>query len=128
MADGILGGGGIKGAESDVIGASLSGDHGEMPRIVAGDADDGIVADQGARLVIGGIVLAHVNPVAAGLGGEIGAVVQEEGDIAGLGDRGKGEGGLPDGVVVDALETKLDAGDLAGIQGQGQGIGEGAGI
>ncbi len=54
-----------------------------------------------------------MHPVAIELGGEIGAVVHDERDIAILGYRLQNSRGAPDRVVVDLFQTQLQAGDVA---------------
>ena len=50
------------------------------------------------------------------LGGEVGAVVEDEGDVAGLRDRPQHVAGAPDRVVVRVLQPQLHAGDVAGVE------------
>jgi hypothetical protein len=54
-----------------------------------------------------------MDAVAIELGGEIRAVVHDEGDAAILRDRLQDSRGLADRVVVDVLEAQLQAGDVA---------------
>jgi hypothetical protein len=54
-----------------------------------------------------------MHPVAVEFGGEIGAIVHDERDIARLGDRLQDARGAADRGVVDVLEAKLQAGDIA---------------
>jgi hypothetical protein len=54
-----------------------------------------------------------MDAVAAELGGEVGPVVEDEGDAAGLRDRAQDRGGTADRVVVDVLQPQLQAGDVA---------------
>ena len=57
-----------------------------------------------------------MDAVAAGRGGEIGTVVQDEGDVARLGDRPQHVARAPDLVVARVLEAELHAGDVAGVE------------
>ena len=84
-----------------------------MPAVAAGHADDAVRPEQTARLLIGRVLLADMHPVAVELGGEVGAIVHDERDIARLGDRLQNAGGAPDRVVVDVLQPQLQAGDIA---------------
>ena len=123
--DDLFGVGGIEGAEGDVVGAGFSGFHGQMAGVVAGDADDGFVADGGAGLFVGHVILAHMHAVAAGLEGEVGAVVEDEGDASALDFGAQEVDGAANLVVGQALKAQLHAGDISGIEGGGQGLGEG---
>lgn len=58
-----------------------------MAGIVTGDADDAIRADLLSRRLIAAILLADMDPVAAGLEGEIRPVIQQKGDTAPLRQR-----------------------------------------
>ena len=56
------------------------------------------------------------------IGGEVRTIIQDERDVVLLGDRQKGSGGAPDGVVIGCgfvfgLEAKLQTGDIARRQG-----------
>ena len=122
-----LGVGGVEGAEGDVVGTLFACHHGEMPAVVAGDADDGVLADDAAGLGVGGVLLADMDAVAAGFGGDVGAVVDEEGDAALLGDGPQAVAGPADEVglrrlvgVARRLQPHLHAGDVAGVEGFGQ--------
>ena len=112
----VLGRGREKGAERDVIGPLFARFHGQMARIVAGDADDA-VAQRLAGIGIGGILLADMDAVAAGLEGEVGAVVQQNGDAAPLRRRAQHVHHATQIVVGQVLQADLDTGDVAGIQG-----------
>jgi hypothetical protein len=69
-----------------------------------------------------------MDAVAIELGGEIGAVVHDEGDAAALCDRLQDAGGAPDRVVVDILEAQLQAGDVAAGERLFELIGETVGV
>ena len=119
-----LGVGGVEGAESHIVGAFFTGFHGEMAAVVAGDADNGVLADQAPRLGITGVLLADMDAVATGLGGDVGAVVDDEGDAASLGDRPQRVAGAADEVglggfigVAGRFQAQLHAGDVAGVEG-----------
>lgn len=93
-----------------------------MPGIVTGHADNGAAAQQPTGLVIGGIFLAYMHAVTTQIGGEVRTIIQDERDVVLLGDRQKGSGGAPDGVVIGCgfvfgLEAKLQTGDIARRQG-----------
>ena len=107
-------------AEGDVVGAGLGGLDREMAAVIAGDADDAVGAEEPARLGIGRVLLADMDAVAAGGEREVGPVVHDEGDVARLRDRPQHVGGAADRVVVDILEAKLHAGDVAGIERLGE--------
>lgn len=57
-----------------------------------------------------------MDAVAAGLGRQIGAVVQDEGDVARLGDREQDVDGAADRVVIDILQPQLETGDVAAVK------------
>ena len=120
----FLRGGGEEGAEGHVVRAILAGLHGEVSAVVAGDAEGEGWADKGACFAGRGIGLADVDAVGAGLQDKVGAVVEEEGDAARLGDREKGVDGAAPVVVVGFLEAKLDGGDVACVEGASEGLGE----
>ena len=84
--------------------------------VAAGNADDAVGAQQPARLGIGHVVLADMHPVASEFGGEVGAVVHDEGDAARLRDRLQDPGRAPHRVVVHILQAQLQAGDIAAGQ------------
>jgi len=113
-----------EGAKGNVIGAGLGGLQRKIDGIVASDADDGIVAETRAGGFIIGVRLTDMNAVAAGIGGEIGPVVNEEGNIPVLASRPQNVDGTADGVVVGGFKAKLDAIDIARVQRFRQDIGE----
>ncbi len=103
----LFGRGREEGAEGDVVGAVLAGLHGEVAAGVAGDAQ----GEAGQELAgVGGrrVGLADMGAVAARSGGEVGAVVEQEGDAAGLDDRAQGVDGAAPGVVGRVLQAELD--------------------
>jgi hypothetical protein len=57
-----------------------------------------------------------MHPVAIELGGEVGAIVHDERDIARLGDRLQNAGGAADRVVVQILQPQLQASDVTAGQ------------
>jgi hypothetical protein len=65
-----------------------------------------------------------MHPVAAGLEGEIGPVIEQKGDAPPLGQRPQRVDRAADGIVVDILEAQLQAGDVAGIERGGELLGE----
>jgi hypothetical protein len=95
-----------------------------MAGIVAGDPDDAVGADLAPRLGIGGVVLADMDAVGAGRGGDGGIVVDDEGDVAVLDDGAEAPGGAQEGGLVDVLQAKLDAGHDAADERGGELAGE----
>ena len=87
-----------------------------MPGIVAGHADDGVVSDDLAGLGAGHVLLADVDAVAAGLGGEPGVVVEQEGHAAVLRHGPQTIDGAPQLRVADALQAELHGGHVAGFE------------
>jgi hypothetical protein len=69
-----------------------------------------------------------MHPVAIEFGGEIGAVVHDEGDAAGLRDRLQDTGGAPDDIVVDLLEAQLQARNIAAGERLLEVLGETVGV
>ena len=65
-----------------------------------------------------------MDAVAAQLGGEIGPVVHQEGDVARLRDRHQDFGGAADVVVRDVLQPQLQPGDVAGLERARQRVGK----
>ena len=65
-----------------------------------------------------------MNPVGAGLCGDIGAAVNQEGDIALVANRHQSLGGVKQPGLVARGEPKLNTGYVAAIQGVGQDINE----
>ena len=122
---GLFGGCGVEGAEGDVVGGVFAGLHGEVPAVVAGDAEGEVFADAGAGLAGVHVCLADVDAVAAVVGDEVGAVIEEEGDVAGLGDGAEGFDCAAPVVVVDVFEAELDGGDVARVERAGERVGEG---
>ncbi len=84
--------------------------------------------DQGAGGAGRGVLLADMDAVGAGLADEIGPVVQQEGDAAGLRDRAQRVGGAADRVVRDILQAKLQRRDVAGIERGGEPVRKRRGI
>jgi len=78
---GLLGAGLVKSPESNIISPRFAGFHSEMPAVMAGDAEDGIVADKGAGVFCRHIILADMHAVAAEFGGQSGVVVQNKSNI-----------------------------------------------
>ncbi len=100
-------------AERDVVGAGIGGDDRAIPTVAAGDPDDAVRAQQPARLGVRHVLLADMHPVAIELGGEVRAVVHDEGDAAPLRDRLQHPRGAPNRGVVDLLQPELQAGGIA---------------
>src|SRR5260221_9374373 len=111
-----------EGTEGDVIGARLGRVDGEVPAVMAGDADDAIGTEQAARLIIGSILLPDMDAVAARLGGEIGPVVEQESDAAPLRYWQQNVAGAFDVVIRRVFQAELYAGDVAGVEGLRQGV------
>jgi hypothetical protein len=84
-----------------------------MAAVAAGDADNAVRPQQAARLLVGCVLLADMHAVAIKFGGEIGAIVHDERDIAGLRDRLQDARGATDCVVLHILQAQLQAGDIA---------------
>jgi hypothetical protein len=124
LGGGILGGGGEKRAERDVVRAVLAGLHREVPAVVAGDAEGEGGADEGAGFACRGVGLADMDAVGPMGVDEIGAVIEEEGDAAGLGDGAERVDGAAPVVVVGLLEAQLDGRHIARVQGAGERFGE----
>jgi hypothetical protein len=61
-----------------------------------------------------------MDAVGAARGGDVGAVVDDEGGVARLHDRAQRVAGALQRVVVDVLETELDAGDVVGVERRGE--------
>ena len=98
---------------------------------MAGNADDPVGPNEFPGLGIGCVRLADMRAVRAEFRREVGPVVDEEGDIARLHKRHQDFGCTADGVrfrrcLVLALETKLQAGDVARVERHLQRVGEGA--
>src|SRR5260221_4731056 len=108
-----LGAAGEKRAESDVIRAGFGRGDRAMAAVAAGHANNPVGAEKTPRLRIGGVLLADMHAVAIELGGEVRAVVHDEGDAEILCDRLQDARRAPDRVVVDILEAQLQAGDIA---------------
>ena len=66
-----------------------------------------------------------MDTVAAQLRGQVGSVVQQEGDVAALADGAQDVDGPADVVVIGRFQAKLDAIDPAGVQRFRQPVGEG---
>ena len=81
---------------------------------MTGDAE-GETAEELSRFRGGGIGLADMRSVAAGGSGEIRAIVEEECDVAGLGDRAERIDSPAPVVVVGVLEAELKRGNVAGV-------------
>ena len=80
---------------------------------MTGDADDPLRAQGLARVLVRGVPLADVDPVALRLQGQVGAVVEDERNVPGLGHRAEHMGGVADFIVVGTLEAELDRGHVA---------------
>ena len=87
MVLGGLGGAREEGAEGDIVSPGLGGGDGTVAARTAGHPDDMIRAQEPPRFGIGHIFFSDMHPVAIELGGEGGAVVHDERDIAILRDR-----------------------------------------
>jgi hypothetical protein len=124
MVLGIFGGGRIKSTESHIVGALFSGEHRQMARIMASDADDGAGANGFAGLGVRTVLLTDMDAVAAGFKSQVRPVVQDEGDAAALRFRTQNIDDAAKGVVFEILHAKLKTGDVARIQGQGHGFGK----
>ena len=120
-----LGGGVVKGAERHIIGTLLTRFHGEVPAVVAGAADLGAGAQQRTRLGQAAIPLPQVHAIGAGLLRQIGAVIQDEGDIMGMADRQQRLAGAQHLVIAHVLQAQLEGGHRATIQRRLQAFGEG---
>ncbi len=107
-----------EGAESDVVRAGLGGLHGEVAAIVAGDAYDAVAADQATRLAVTGVALADMNAVAIETRGEVGTVVEDQGDLAFAGDRQQGAHGPLYDLVGDLFQPYLQRRHVAALQGR----------
>ena len=92
---------------------------------MAGDAQGEAGAEQASGVRGGSVGLADMGAVAAGGRDQVGTVVQQEGDAAGLGDGAQRVDRATPMVVGGFLEAELDGGDVAGIERGGQGVGEG---
>ena len=99
-----------------------------MTGIVTGNAHYRISAKGVSRLVIGSILLANMNAVAAGLNRQIGSIVHDDRHTPGLRHRAQDIGRAADFVVVDILETDLQAGHVAGVDRRREIFGESGGI
>jgi len=88
--------------------------------IVAGDADDPLVAHQAAGLGVGGVTLPDVHAVAVEFGGKVRPVVEDKGGAALLHDRPQDAHGVADRRVIGVLEAQLHGGDIAGIKRGGE--------
>ena len=99
--------------ERDVIGSDLGRNQRAMTAVAAGHADNAVRPEQAARLLVGRVLLADMHPVAIEFGGEVGAIVHDERDIARLRDRLQDAGGAADRVVVHVLQAELQARDVA---------------
>jgi hypothetical protein len=95
-----------------------------MAGVVAGHADDAVATDSTPRAIAGGIRLSNMNPVTAGLKGEIGAVIEQEGNAATLGLRSQKVDGPTNDLIGLILEAQLHARHIAGIQCTSQKLGK----
>ena len=96
---------------------------------MAGHADDGLVAKQCARVIIGGIFLSDMHAVAAEFYGKIRPIVHDEGHVMTLGDRQQGcrcpsDGIVRRGCLVGVLEPELQTGHVPGRQSVVEGLGK----
>ena len=89
--------------------------HGKVAAGVAGDAE-GEFAEDFARFGGGHIALADMGAIAAMGDGEVRAVVDEEGDIAGLHDGAQDVDGAADGFIVHLFQAELHRRDVTGVQ------------
>ena len=94
-----------------------------MTLAAAGNADNGILAEpqtgfDNTRW------RGEVNPVGAGLGGNVGAAVYEKGNIALMTDRHQDTGGGQQLGLTDLGKTELNTGHIAAVQCISQDIGE----
>src|ERR1019366_10413817 len=97
--------------------------HRQMPAVMARDADNPVWQSR-AGLGITGILLADMHAVAAQLGGEVGAVIEDEGGAMRLHQRAQHIRGAADLVVAGLLEAQLEGGDVAARQRAFQHTGE----
>ena len=114
----LFGGGRVKSAEDDMIGALLSGEHRAVARIIGARADDGIRAEQRARLTHRHIVCAEVNAISTDIARDISAIIDDEGDIMRLHERHQTARPLFDEVVIFAaavifFEAQLQGDDVS---------------
>src|SRR4051794_14773565 len=103
-------------AEGDIVGPGFRRDESAMAAVAAGHADNAVRSQQTTRLLIGGVLLADMHPVAIELGGKVGTIVHNERDITRLGNRLQNAGGAADRVVLQILEPQLQTGDIAASQ------------
>jgi hypothetical protein len=83
---------------------------------VAGHADDGVGADDAPRLGVGRVGLADMDAVGAARRGDVGPIVDDEGDVARLAGRTEQVAGVAQRLVVEILEAELNAGDVIGVE------------
>ena len=102
-----------EGAERDIIGAHLGGDHRAVPAVAAGHPDDAVGSEEAARLGIGHILFADMDAVAIEFSGEVRPVVHDESDAALLRDRLQNASRVADRAVLDALQAQLQARNIA---------------
>ena len=113
-----------EGAEGDVIRPGVSGFESQFARRLAGNADDGVVANLSPGIRIGCVVLPDMNAVASQLCGKIGPVVHDESNIAILRHRAQNFCGPAKIVVGNPFKPELNAGDIPAIQRRRQCFGE----
>jgi hypothetical protein len=65
-----------------------------------------------------------MSAVAAGGAGEVGPVVQQEGDIAGLHHGPQDIDRAADGIIIHILQPQLHGADIPGIERRGQAVPE----
>ena len=120
----LLGRGWKEGAEGDVIRPGVPGFKSKFARRLAGNADDGVVANLSPGLRIGCVVLPDMNAVASQFCSKIGPVVHDESNIAILCHRAQNFRGPAKIVIGNPFKPELNAGDIPAIQRRRQCFGE----
>jgi len=91
---------------------------------VTGDADDAVLTHRGARVVIGGVFLSHMNAIGSKFRSEVGPVVQDKGRAAALRDGHQDFARAKNLIVGNIFKAQLDARDVAAGKRPFQGIGK----
>ena len=116
-----------KGAESHIISAKVPRFHRKMARGMAGNAQD-TPFEQPPCLRMVAIALAEMRAITAKLYRKCRIVIQNKGNITSRRDGHEYFRGTSDVILSRALETQLQAGDIACIKRSSQGIAKTNGI
>ena len=119
----------VEGTEGDVIGTGIGSLDRQMTGIMAGHAEDGPVSEGGARVGTCAVLLADMGPVRAHFLCQFGPVVDQQGHVARVADGEKGFRRDADCICEGRslrcrFQAQLNTGDIAAVQGFGQGFGE----